>query len=44
MIMLDSKGGTPLSGRNETNNNEAVIEIPEEPLDDEEIRVENIPF
>jgi single-strand DNA-binding protein len=48
MIMLDSKGastsgpfGAPSGG---TNNSEPIIEIPEEPLDDEEIRVENIPF
>ncbi|MFA5023951.1 MAG: single-stranded DNA-binding protein [Patescibacteria group bacterium] len=45
MIMLDSKGGAGMtSGPAGSNNNEAVIEIPEEPLDDEEIRVENIPF
>jgi len=45
MIMLDSKGGAPMSsGPSGSNNNEAIIEIPEEPLDDEEIRVENIPF
>ena len=56
MIMLDSKGagqgtyggaasGTTggASGRPNANE-EPVIEIPEEPLDDEEIRVENIPF
>lgn len=43
MIMLDSKGGvTPGAGM--PNNNESIIEIPEEPSDDEEIRVENIPF
>lgn len=47
MIMLDSKGtsadgnfGAPRSH----NISEPVIEIPEEPADDEEIRVENIPF
>ena len=47
MIMLDSKGGPsspqqayPASGSRQ---NEEVIEIPEEPADDE-IRVENIPF
>lgn len=48
MIMLDAKGGSmdgnfsaPRSGNNAS---EPVIEIPEEPMDDEEIRVENIPF
>jgi len=48
MIMLDSKGtsangpfSAPSSG---SSNSEPIIEIPEEPLDDEEIRVENIPF
>jgi single-strand DNA-binding protein len=45
MIMLDSKGSTPFSGPTPAgNNSEATIEIPEESLDDEEIRVENIPF
>jgi single-strand DNA-binding protein len=48
MIMLDAKGGStsgPFGGSsNSASNQEAVIEIPEEPLDDEEIRVENIPF
>lgn len=45
MIMLDSKGGAPFSGSAPAGNNaEATIEIPEESLDDEEIRVENIPF
>lgn len=48
MIMLDNKGaagGDPMSSR-QTNSggNEPIIEIPEEPLDEEEIRVENIPF
>jgi single-strand DNA-binding protein len=47
MIMLDNKGGSmdqsqsyPTSNKQ---NNEEVIEIPEEPADDE-IKVENIPF
>ncbi|MFA5024685.1 MAG: single-stranded DNA-binding protein [Patescibacteria group bacterium] len=47
MIMLDNKGGAGFSGGERTGNQktgEAIIEIPEEPLDDEEIRVENIPF
>ena len=49
MIMLDSKGGsgpfTPSAGSSiNANAAEPVIEIPEEPMDDEEIRVENIPF
>jgi single-strand DNA-binding protein len=48
MIMLDSKGGGNFGGPSEPRNDggasEPVIEIPEEPLDDEEIRVENIPF
>ncbi len=48
MIMLDNKGagGNSSPGNYPNNNarqNEAVIEIPEEPADDE-IRVENIPF
>lgn len=44
MIMLDNKGGFPANpGSNEVEGG-ATIEIPEEPLDDEEIRVENIPF
>ena len=42
MIMLDAKGGAaPMSSGSRP---EATIEIPEEPIDDEEIRVENIPF
>ncbi len=45
MIMLDGKGGapmeSPMSGRS---NSESTIEIPEDIMDDEEIRVENIPF
>ncbi|MFA5109722.1 MAG: single-stranded DNA-binding protein [Patescibacteria group bacterium] len=47
MIMLDNKGGAGFNGGERTGNQktgEAIIEIPEEPLDDEEIRVENIPF
>ncbi len=43
MIMLDSKGGmsgnAPVSGPS----NDQIIEIPEEP-GEEEIRIENIPF
>lgn len=48
MIMLDAKGATaggnysaPKTGAQAS---EPIIEIPEEPTDDEEIRVENIPF
>lgn len=46
MIMLDNKGvGGPLGGQSQSQGgNEPVIEIPEEPTDEEEIRVENIPF
>lgn len=48
MIMLDGRGGSPMENgvpsARPAGNNEPVIEIPEEPLDDEEIRVENIPF
>lgn len=46
MIMLDTKGGAGLSGGPSAGatGSEPIIEIPEEPLDDEEIRVENIPF
>jgi single-strand DNA-binding protein len=46
MIMLDNKGGSPMgSGMNNSNSGaEATIEIPDEISDDEEIRVENIPF
>lgn len=49
MIMLDNKGGTGMNdglNNSKTNNtsNEPVINIPEEPLDEEEIRIENIPF
>ncbi|MDI3496574.1 MAG: single-strand DNA-binding protein [Patescibacteria group bacterium] len=46
MIMLDSKGGSTDQPSNYPNNNrqnEEIIEIPEEPTDDE-IKVENIPF
>ena len=53
MIMLDNKGGsgnfdganggqTYQGGQNSAR--EEVIEIPEESIDDEEIKVENIPF
>ena len=45
MIMLDTKGAAPFGGGNAGGNNaEATIEIPDEAIDDEEIRVENIPF
>jgi len=49
MIMLDGRGASPMAGGNydngKTNNSEeAVIEVPEDPSEDEEIRVENIPF
>jgi single-strand DNA-binding protein len=47
MIMLDSKGGAPMGGNSNAgsaHNSEATIEIPEDVMDDEEIRVENIPF
>jgi single-strand DNA-binding protein len=45
MIMLDSKGGSPMGGAMpNSGSSEATIEIPEDNLDDEEIRVENIPF
>lgn len=48
MIMLDSKGGSTEGNfsapRANSSVSEPVIEIPEEPMDDEEIRVENIPF
>jgi len=46
MIMLDNKGGAPMSGNmsNAGGGAEATIEIPDEVIDDEEIRVENIPF
>jgi len=48
MIMLDTKGGSSEGNFNAPRANaqtsEPIIEIPEEPMDDEEIRVENIPF
>ena len=46
MIMLDAKGGSPMSGGMPSSHSgaETTIEIPDEPMDDEEIRVENIPF
>ena len=51
MIMLDNKGGAGeysggVSAAPRANQSapENIIEIPEEPIDDEEIRVENIPF
>jgi single-strand DNA-binding protein len=51
MIMLDAKGGSPMGDfggsaapRSNQNAQDNIIEIPEEPIDDEEIRVENIPF
>lgn len=45
MIMLDNKSGSSISNSQpNANSNEPIIEIPEESLDDEEIRVENIPF
>ena len=46
MIMLDTKGGTGMGGgmNGSENNSEATIEIPDDAIDDEEIRVENIPF
>lgn len=47
MIMLDTKGGSSMGdgmSAPRSNSSEAVIEIPDEAIDDEEIRVENIPF
>lgn len=49
MIMLDNKGGAGMNdglSNSKTNNtsNEPVINIPEESMDEEEIRIENIPF
>ncbi|HBA37017.1 TPA: single-stranded DNA-binding protein [Candidatus Falkowbacteria bacterium] len=48
MIMLDSKGTGGNFGNGAGNSGvssgEPIIEIPEEPTGDEEIRVENIPF
>lgn len=47
LIMLDTRGGSgqlePSQGGG-NNNREEIIEIPEESIDDEEIKVENIPF
>ncbi len=47
LIMLDTRGGSgqlePSQGGS-NNNREEIIEIPEESIDDEEIKVENIPF
>lgn len=43
MIMLDSKGGMPGGSPLASPSNEEIIEIPEEP-GEEEIRIENIPF
>lgn len=43
MIMLDKSSGQTMGSPSLGNNQEEVIEIPEEPTD-EEIRVENIPF
>lgn len=45
MIMLDGKGqggSSPMGSGSQ--GSEPVIEIPEEPIDEDEIRVENIPF
>jgi single-strand DNA-binding protein len=45
MIMLDTKGSSPMGGGLPSNSSpEATIEVPDELIDDEEIRVENIPF
>lgn len=45
MIMLDAKSGMPMGNSNPVSgNSDAAIEIPEDNIDDEEIRVENIPF
>ena len=47
MIMLDTKGGSAMGdgmSAPRSNSSEAIIEIPDEAIDDEEIRVENIPF
>lgn len=46
MIMLDNRSGNNLPGsENEGGSNrEEIIEIPEESIDDEEIKIENIPF
>jgi single-strand DNA-binding protein len=48
MIMLDSRGGSPMGGSpmsgKSSSAEEPTIEIPEDPSGEEEIRVENIPF
>ncbi len=44
MIMLDSKGASMNNTSINNDNNEPTIEIPEEPIDKDEIKVENIPF
>ncbi len=48
MIMLDNKGGSTNTGVSssptDNTNSEPVINIPEEPAGEEEIKVENIPF
>ena len=53
MIMLDNKGGSgnfdgsnggQMNQNGQNSAREEVIEIPEESIDDEEIKVENIPF
>ena len=44
MIMLDNKNPMDQMSGSANNGNEAIIEIPEEPTDNEEIRIENIPF
>lgn len=45
LIMLDNKGGDGnFSNSNPAQAKEEVIEIPEESIEDEEIKVENIPF
>ena len=48
MIMLDGRSGSQMDGGatagRSNNSGEQVIEIPDEPMDNDEIRVENIPF
>lgn len=47
MIMLDGKSNGaagPFGGSSNNSGSEPIIEIPEEPMDEEEIKVENIPF
>ena len=48
MIMLDGRSGSQMDGGatagRSNNSGEPVIEIPDEPMDNDEIRVENIPF